>query len=121
METEQVTLATLRGGAAVEMFDYELQRVLDNILDINTTLTAREVVLKVKIKPDDDRSIGSVEISCGAKLAAPKPCTSRFYLGKDRGKAVAFEHNPEQLRMDLETSNRPGVQGVVTGKAVGDA
>ena len=39
-EHEQVTLATLRGGAAVEMFDAELQRVLENVLDPKWTPSA---------------------------------------------------------------------------------
>lgn len=121
MEHEQVTLATLRGGAAVEMFDAELQRVLVNILDPNTTLAARAVTLKVTIKPDNKRGIGAVAIEVGAKLAAPMPVVSQFYLGMDRGKAVAFEYNPEQLRLDMEQRNAPGVKGVVdgAGKVVG--
>lgn len=118
-EHEQVTLATLRGGAAVEMFDAELQRVLENVMDPNTTHAAREVTLKVKIKPDNDRGIGSVEIAVSAKLAAAVPVSSRFYLGKDRGKAVAFEYNPEQLRLNMETANAPGIKGAIDGgKAV---
>lgn len=119
MEAEKVTLASLRGGAAVEMFDVEMLRVLDNILDPNTTLQVRSVTLTVKIKPDANRSVGAVEISCGSKLAAPKPAVSQFYMGKDRGRAVAFEYNPEQLQMNLEQSNTPGVKGVV-GKAVNE-
>lgn len=115
MDHEQVTLATLRGGAAVEMFDAELQRVLDNIMDPNTTLVARNVTIKVTIKPDNDRGVGNVAIEVGSKLASPIPVSSRFYLGKDRGKAVAFEYNPEQLKLDMETRNAPGVKGVVDG------
>lgn len=115
MDHEQVTLATLRGGAAVEMFDAELQRVLDNIMDPNTTHAVREVTLKVKIKPDNDRGVGAVEIAVSAKLAAAVPATSRFYLGKDRGKAVAFEYNPAQLKLDMDQRNAPGVKGVVGG------
>lgn len=120
MEAERVTLATLRGGAAVEMFDSEMQRALDNIQDPNTQLTTRTITLTVKIKPDQNRSIGAVEINCGSKLAAPKPAVSQFYMGKDRGKAVAFEYNPEQLQMNLEQSNALGVKGVVAGKAVNE-
>lgn len=120
MEAEQVTLATLRGGAAVEMFNFELQRVFDNILDPNTTLMTREITLKVKIKPHDSRETTTVEISCGSKLASSVPAKSQFYLGKDRGKAVAYEYNPEQLRLSLEQSNAPGVKGVVSGKAVNE-
>lgn len=118
-ETEKVTLATLRGGAAVEMFDAELQRALDNIMDPNTTHAARTVTLTVKIKPDANRAVGLVEIGVSAKLAASTPASSQFYLGTDRGRAVAYEYNPEQLRLDMESRNSPGIKGAIDGgKAV---
>ena len=33
---EQISLANLKGGAALELFDFELQNVLENIMDPNT-------------------------------------------------------------------------------------
>lgn len=110
MELEMVTLASLRGGAAVEMFDAELQRVLDNIMDRNTVATAkREVTLKVVIIPGHDRGVAKVEIFCTPKLAPAMSCASQFYLGNDKGKAVAFEYDPQQLTMQLNTPTPAGV------------
>lgn len=46
-EAAVVSLDTLGGGAAVERFNYELSRVLENILDLNTNPTAgRQVQLR---------------------------------------------------------------------------
>ena len=66
---EKLSLANLGGGAAVEKFDTELQKVLDNIADPNTVENAgREVTLKVKIKPKE-RDYAKVQILCGSKPA----------------------------------------------------
>jgi hypothetical protein len=81
MNTEQfVSLENLGGGAgkdtsaAIELFNAEFQRVLDNIADENTKPTAaREVNLKIKIKPDEDRELCKVEIHANSKLAPVHP------------------------------------------------
>jgi hypothetical protein len=62
MEDEpSVSLQNLGGGAAIELFDLELQKVLENISDENTRpAVVREITLKVKIKPGDDRDYGNL-------------------------------------------------------------
>lgn len=93
MSEQLVSLDSLANGAAVERFDYELQRVLENISDINTRADAmREVTLKVKIKPNDDRSFAMVEIIASSKLAPVKPEATSFHLNGAR----ATEFNPKQ-------------------------
>ena len=95
-----VNLSTLGGGAAVQLFQAELQKVLDNIVDENTKPDAvREVTLKVKIKPDVDRDYGQVSISCTSRLAPMAPFGTNFFIGKQRGKGVAQEHNPKQAKL----------------------
>lgn len=112
MEQEKtyVSLSNLARGAAIERFDDELRRVVENILDPNADDGVREVVLRVKFTPDDNRQTASISITAGSKLQGAKPHPSLVYLGKDRGTPVAFEHNPEQLRLDL--MNRTPVIGL---------
>ena len=100
---EKLSLENLGGGAAIEQFDAELQRVLDNIADPNTVETAaREVTLKVKITPKE-RSYAKLEIICTSKLANAEPYSTNAYIGADtKGRAEAYEHNPEQLRLQFE-------------------
>lgn len=107
-ETTQkfVSLETLGGGAhgrisaAVELFNLEFQRVLDNCLDPNTKPTAkRQVVLTVKLTPDDDRESCVVEISATSKLAAVRPYPTSIFLGKQGDRAVAVEHDPKQMNV----------------------
>lgn len=90
---ESVSLATLANGVAVERFDYELNRVLENIADYNTSATAmREVTLKIKLKPNEERSFSIVDIHASSKLAPIKPETTSLYING----SVASEFNPRQ-------------------------
>jgi hypothetical protein len=94
-----VSLETLKAGAAVQLFNEELDKVLANIMDPNTEANAvRSVKLEIKIKPDKDRSGGSVEIIPSCKLAPAVALGTRMFFGKKGGKFLAFEHNPEELQ-----------------------
>ena len=87
-----ITLATLGGGAAVEKFGRELEKVIENIKDPNTKPEAvREIVIKVKIAPDKDRSLGAISVSAASKLAPDDEFTTACALGVVGGKAVAME------------------------------
>lgn len=92
-ELEKVTLDTLSAGAAVERLNLELDGILENILDPNTNPKAlREINLKIKIKPTDDRSSAVVEIQATSKLAPVTEHITQIYIGTDQhGKAEASE------------------------------
>jgi hypothetical protein len=97
MEAGGVTLETLAGGAAVELFNTELARVLANIADPNTRAdAARTLTLEVTIKPTEDRDMGAVSVQALAKLAPIRPATTRIFFGRRQGKLVAVEHDPKQ-------------------------
>lgn len=103
-ERGEVSLATLGGGMAIERFDHELARVLENIGDPNTDPKAvREITLKLRIKPSQDRSAGPVEIACTAKLAPVAPAASMMYISRGRDGVVrAFEHIPNQTAIEFD-------------------
>ena len=111
-----VSLATIGGGAAVELFNIELAKVLNNIVDENTDPEAmREVVLKVKLKPDSDRDSAKVQISAQAKLAPINSFSTNFFIGKNRGKGIAQEHNPKQAKFVFE---KPEITAVAPKEAI---
>lgn len=107
----EVSLVTLGGGAAVELFDDALRELLRNVADPNTEPKAtREIVLKVKIKPSESRDFAAVEIHCAPKLAAVSPATTHVFLGTDGRTVRAYENNPVQP--DLGLSNvKPFAEG----------
>ena len=86
-----LSLGTLKGGAAIELFDLELDKVMDNIQDPNTEPTeAREITLKVTIKPDEDRFLSAVGIQCWpSKLAKRRPAVTQVAMEIDRNGVVA--------------------------------
>ena len=104
------TLTEIGRGAAVERFDLELQKVLDNIQDPNTDAKkARSVVLKFTITPDEDRGVGKYAIDAQAKLAPLKSHPGRVFLGIDgKGHGVASEEHPTQA--EIKEVMNPGLQ-----------
>ena len=93
---DRVSLHNLARGAVVERFDDAFASTLDNILDPNTTLAARTITLKVKIKPDQNRDFGNVDVTCSASLAPASPVQTKIFIGRDRNVAVATEYDSKQ-------------------------
>lgn len=109
---DTVSLENLKAGAATMLFELELDKVLENIMDPNTDAEkVREVHLVVRIKPDKDRSTGSVAIIPSSKLAPAVALSTRMFFGKKAGRFMAWEHDPEQLDMGFDR----GDVTVVTG------
>lgn len=86
-ETQKSILQMAR-GAIMERADYEMSRVLANILDANTSPTAkRKLTLTLELKPDDSRE--TITVSCTAKstLAPTSPVVTSLYVadGEKRG------------------------------------
>ena len=99
---QQVTLDNLGHGAAAELFQAELQRVIHNIMDCNTKPeTARTITIKVKLTPTEQRTTCALEISCDSKLAPVRPYNSTMFVDIDHGTAVAMEHDPQQMRLQF--------------------
>jgi hypothetical protein len=101
---EKVTLENLGAGAAKQLFEVELQRALDDILDPNTDPKAvRKVQLTLAMKPGSDRSVSKVGIQATSTMGKPLPFMTEFFLGKGvNGKAVAYENNPRQMKLAFE-------------------
>lgn len=101
MEREDVTLSTIAGGAAPELFDHAMRRVLDNIGDVNTEPKAkRTITLTVEITPDEDRRLLATVVRSEVKLAAPKGAPTVLYMGvRTGGERFAVESDPVQAQL----------------------
>lgn len=109
---EKISLTNLRDGAAIEMFDFELQRILDNIVDPNTNpKTKREVVLKVSITPDENREIGDIEITCTPKLAGQKSAMAKIIIGRTGKKGEGRELVTAQQGLFQDTDKVIYIEG----------
>lgn len=120
---EYVGLENLGYGAAEELFQDELAKVIKNINDPNTKADAkRTITLKVTLKPNENRSMCLSEISCDSKLATSRPFQTQIYVGVDgKGNALASEVEPpdQQSLFDSTVMNDAGKTiKVSTGEVV---
>ncbi|MBT7630974.1 MAG: hypothetical protein HN597_14915 [Desulfobacula sp.] len=82
--TRDLTIEDLGGGAVIEKLNYELKRVVANCADINMDATkVREVILKVQIKPNEQRTQAMVAIITDAKLAPLIPYPAHIFITED--------------------------------------
>lgn len=71
-------------GAIEERVDYEMERVISNIIDRNTKATGkRKVVVTLELVPDDDRKVVQVSASAKSTLAPTNPISTSLYMGTD--------------------------------------
>lgn len=110
-EERFLSLDSLAQGAAVELFNCELQNVLENILDPNTKATStRNVTLTFTIKPDEERDFGHGTVEVKSKLAPVKGVGMPVYIGKRAGRAVAMERDSRQLEFSENVQSMKGAQ-----------
>lgn len=98
VDPKVITLAGLADGAALELWQAALERVLQNIEDPNTdTKPKRAIRLEFLFSTmDEDRAVGDVEVRCSTKLAGVKGVKTLVYIGRHQGELVAVEQPRQQ-------------------------
>ena len=107
-ERTQKSILQMARGAIQERADYEMSRLLDNILDPNTAATAqRTLTITLKLKPDDTRQ--NIAVSCVAKstLAATNPVTTSLYVADEETIVEMVPQIPGQMTMDGQDQEAP--------------
>lgn len=100
MNQQGVTLDTIGGGALSELFATELARVLTNIADPNTDeKTKRSISITVTFKPNRDRDVAEVDLTCSSKLAGIVKVSTQLFMGRQQGKLIAVESDPRQSNL----------------------
>ena len=102
-EAENVTLANLGGGVAIERFNEELKKVMANIRDVNTdSKKARRITLQVDFLPLKDRSGMETSLSVTSRLASvPPDPTGTMFILKEEGELHAITHDSRQETLPL--------------------
>ena len=87
-------------GAIEERVNYEMERTIRNIMDLNTSATAkRKVVVEITPQPDDERRVISVSAISKSTLAPTVPIKTALYMGVE---------STGELRVVEMTPNIPG-------------
>lgn len=85
-------------GAILERVDYEMGRVLDNILDPNTKPTGkRKITVSLELVPSADRRTITVLTTAKATLVPTDPVTTSLYITNQpsTGEMVVAEMVPQ--------------------------
>lgn len=111
MERSTKSILEMARGAILERVDYEMAKILDNILDANTKATAkRKMTLTLTFSPDDERATVAVSATAKTTLAPTNPAVTSLYLTGQEGSAQAVEMVPQvpgQTSLDLEEQEVP--------------
>lgn len=93
IQEQMTSLDRIGDGAALQLFELELQRVLKNLMDVNTDpKVKRSITLKFNFTTNDARNHAQVEIVAGApKLAPVKPLETSLLIGAIGDIAIASE------------------------------
>ena len=94
---QRSSLLQMAKGAIQERVDYEVTRVVDNLLDMNTEAKAkRKVTLTITMTTDDDRRVVKVEASAKSALAPVTPLGTSLVITADgNGEMMLAEIVPQ--------------------------
>lgn len=91
----------LAEGAVGEKIVTELERIAENILDLNTdSKKARVLTIKLNFVPNDNRTILTTRVDVTSKLAPSEETETTFLIGQD--------YNTGFMAMNELKSNTPG-------------
>lgn len=86
MEDNRTSIVQMARGAIMERIDYEMEKVIDNILDPNTKSTAkRKLQLVIEFSPDDTRQTISVSSTVKSTLCPTNPVSTALFVTGDSG------------------------------------
>lgn len=98
-------------GALMERADYELSRIIENIMDINTPATKkRKLTVTLDLEPDEDRSMITISASAKSTLVPTSPVKSAFWVEAD-------ENGVPVMREMLAESPDQTIMGEVEDRA----
>ena len=104
-------------GAIAEITDYEVERVVANIIDPNTNATAkRKITITLTFAPDDYRQQIGMDAQAKTTLAPIQPVRTSLCITKGRdGSLLLAEMTPQvpgQVDMDGDESPVPAMARV---------
>lgn len=118
---ENVQLAELVGGAVQEKFESSFKRVLENMLDINTSFKAkRSITIKLTFEENEQRDDIRAHIDVTEKLAPQATIETSFMFGKDlKTGEIMVEEYGKQIKGQMSFLDKTHTEVVqIEGKAV---
>lgn len=119
MSENTKSIMQMAKGAFLERIDYEMAKIMDNIIDANTKATAkRKLTVTLTFSHDDERTNIGVSMVAKTSLASTNPAVTSLYLmGEDgTGEVQAVEMVPQipgQTSMDGAEQDAPSTLKII--------
>lgn len=97
-QLDKKSILEMSMGAILERVDYEMGKVLDNILNVNTKATAkRKITVGLELIPSADRRTITVQTTAKCTLVATDPITTSLCITTQptTGEMVVAEMVPQ--------------------------
>lgn len=110
---DKKSILEMAHGGFLEQVDYEMAKVIDNILDPNTRATGkRRITVTMELIPDDLRKNIAVSFSTKLNLVPTNPLTTSLYIAGENatGEMQVVENAPQipgQISMNGEEQSAP--------------
>lgn len=110
---DKKSILEMSRGAIMERVDYEMGKVIDNILDPNTApAKKRKLTIMLELTPDDDRTQIVVATQAKSTLVPTTPIITSLYVSGDpkTGEMAVVEMVPQipgQLGLDGDEQDGP--------------
>lgn len=119
METIKKSILEMARGAFLKRVDYEMVKVLDNILDANTVADKkRKLTVSIVFTPDNDRQNIGVAFECKSALVPAAPAVTSLYVAGENhtGEIQVVEMVPQvpgQMSLDGQEQEAPATLKLV--------
>lgn len=118
-QVEKKSIVQMAMGAIQERIDYEMTKIINNIVDLNTKAGAkRSLVITIDLVPGEDRRTIAVSATAKSKLVPTNAVmTSLFITNDTNGEMAVVEMVPEipgQLDLDDHEQQRPQILQLVS-------
>lgn len=114
-QMDKKSILEMSRGAILERVNYEMGKVIDNILDPNTKPDAkRKLIITLELQPDADRRQITVRTTAKSALVPTDAMTTSLYITSepDTGEMIVAEMVPQipgQFAMDGNEQEQPKI------------
>ena len=114
-QLDKKSILEMSMGAILERVDYEMGKVIDNILDLNTKPTGkRKITVTLELIPSADRKTITVQTTAKSTLVPTDPVTTSLFITNQpsTGEMVVAEMVPQvpgQVAMDGTEQTQPKI------------
>lgn len=114
-QLDKKSILEMSMGAILERVDYEMGKVIDNILDPNTKSTGkRKITVSLELIPSADRRTITVQTTAKSTLIPTEPVTTSLFITNQPGSgemviAEMVPQVPGQVSFDGSEQTQPKI------------